>query len=189
VRGLIVFVLAIGVWLGWLVRGARIQGDAVAAIEKNGGGVGYSWEWRDGNRIPGGKPCAPRWLVELVGVDYFGHVTAVWLFSTSEAPDATLAHVGRLTRLQALFDYSSSVGDAGLAHLRGLTELSTLILADSRVTDAGLAELKSQTKLSSLILAGAWVTDTGLAALKVLRNLSSLHLIDCPSSPMPGLSN
>ena len=34
VRGLIVLVLVIGVWLGWLVRSARIQREAVAAIRK-----------------------------------------------------------------------------------------------------------------------------------------------------------
>jgi hypothetical protein len=176
VRGLIVVVLAIGAGLGWIVHQAHVQRDAVAAIEENGGGVGYSWEWRDGNRIPGGKPWAPRWLVELVGVDYFVHVTAVWLFSTSKAPDATLAQVGRLTRLQALFDYSSSVSDAGLAHLTGLIELSLLSLPDTRVTDGGLAPLKGLTKLTQLDLSRTRVTDAGLSHLTGLRELSRLGL-------------
>jgi hypothetical protein len=39
VRGLIVVVLVIGVWLGWLVRSARIQREAVAAIRIAGGNV------------------------------------------------------------------------------------------------------------------------------------------------------
>jgi hypothetical protein len=34
VRGLIVFVLVIGAGMGWLVRSARIQCEAVAAIEQ-----------------------------------------------------------------------------------------------------------------------------------------------------------
>ena len=37
VRGMIVVVLVIGGWLGWLVRSARIQREAVAAIEEAGG--------------------------------------------------------------------------------------------------------------------------------------------------------
>jgi len=41
VRWMIVIVLVIGGWLGWLVRNARIQRDAVAAITKAGGDVIY----------------------------------------------------------------------------------------------------------------------------------------------------
>ena len=86
VRGLIVLVLVIGGWLGWLVRSARIQREAVAAIKNAGGTVKYDWEWSNGSMIPAGKPWAPRWLVDLIGVDYFGHVTAVWLTQTRRQP-------------------------------------------------------------------------------------------------------
>ncbi len=47
VRGLIVVVLVIGGWMGWMVRCARIQREAVAAIKKAGGGVCYDWESRN----------------------------------------------------------------------------------------------------------------------------------------------
>ncbi len=53
VRGLIVVVLVIGAWLGWLVRSARIQREAVAAIEHARGSVSYDWEWANGKSIPG----------------------------------------------------------------------------------------------------------------------------------------
>ena len=67
VRGLIIIVLVIGGWLGWIVRSARIQRDAVAAIAKTEGVVSYhlntatsvSW-W-------------PTWLVDRLGIDYFDH--------------------------------------------------------------------------------------------------------------------
>ena len=39
IRGLIVLVLMIGVGLGWLVRSARIQREAVTSIQHAGGGV------------------------------------------------------------------------------------------------------------------------------------------------------
>jgi hypothetical protein len=39
VRWLIVLVLVTGVWLGWIVRGDRIQREAVAAIRNPGGRV------------------------------------------------------------------------------------------------------------------------------------------------------
>ena len=48
VRGLLVFVVAVGAVLGWAVRGARIQREAVKAIENNGGGAFYDWQWKGG---------------------------------------------------------------------------------------------------------------------------------------------
>ena len=55
VRGLIVLVLVIGAGMGWIVRSARIQREAVAAIVNDRGGVLYDWEWSNGEFIPGGK--------------------------------------------------------------------------------------------------------------------------------------
>ena len=144
-RGLIVLVLVIGVGLGWLVRSAHVQRDAVAAIRRAGGSVSYDWEWNNGKSVPGGKPWAPRWLVDLIGVDYFGHVTAVWL--QPAATDGAIVEVGHLTQLERLQLVGSFVSDGGLAHLKGLTKLSDLYLSDTQVTDAGLAHLKGLTKL------------------------------------------
>ena len=39
VRGLIILVLVIGGWLGWIVRSAHIHRDAVATIENSRGHV------------------------------------------------------------------------------------------------------------------------------------------------------
>jgi hypothetical protein len=102
VRGLIVLVLVVGGCLGWTVRSARIQRDSVAAIRNAGGWVVYSWEIHNGSRLPWRKPWAPRWLVDLIGVDYFGHVIAVGFGSSSTATDTAMAEVGCLKRLEAL---------------------------------------------------------------------------------------
>jgi hypothetical protein len=176
VRGLIVLVLVIGGGLGWIVREARIQRDAVAAIARDGGKVFYDWEWRDGHTVPGGKPPAPSWLADLIGVDYFGHVTYAWLSSTSNPLDAVLAHVGRLTRVQFLVASRAPVSDSGLLHLKGLTELSSLILTNTHATDAGLAHLKGLTKLSYLNLGSTQISDAGLEHLKGLTNLKWVYL-------------
>jgi hypothetical protein len=165
VRGLIVLVLVIGGGLGWLVRCARIQREAVAAIEKAGGWIKYDWEWSNRNDIPEGKPWAPRWLVDLIGVDFFGHVTAVIIVSLP-ATDAEVAAVGRLRRLQVLVVSDSAVTDAGLVHLKGLTNLSALILYGAHVTDAGLVHLKGLTNLSELHLGSTHVTDVGVNELQ-----------------------
>jgi hypothetical protein len=157
VRGLIVVVLVIGAGLGWIGREANIQRDAVAAVKNAGGAVRYDWEWTDGSAITGGKPWAPKWTVDLIGADYFGHVTQVWLHPSSTATDATLAHVGRLTRLQGLYLNSPHVSDAGLAHLKGLTDLSEVVLNCTQISDAGLVHLRGLTNLSVLWLVGTHV--------------------------------
>jgi hypothetical protein len=186
IRGLIVLLLVIGAGLGWLVRSARIQREAVAAVTKAGGRVSYDWEWSNWNAVPGGKPWAPRWLTELIGVDYFGNVTAVWLFSPSTATDAAIVQVGRLTRLQLLSLDQLSLGDASLTHLTGLTNLSYLGIGGAQFTDAGLAHLKGLTNLSVLVLRGTQVTDAGLAHLNGLTKLSVLYL-DLPHVTDAGL--
>jgi hypothetical protein len=74
VRGMIVLVLVIGGWLGWVVRSARIQRDAVSAIRKDGNHVAYDWQWNNGSFVGARRnPWAPRWLVDFLGIDYFGH--------------------------------------------------------------------------------------------------------------------
>ncbi len=64
VRGLIVLVLVIGGWLGWLVQSVRIQREAVAAIKKAEGEVWYDWQDKAGvsswYRV--GDPWVPRWF-------------------------------------------------------------------------------------------------------------------------------
>src|SRR5262249_41670584 len=79
---LIVLVLVIGGSLGWVVHSARVQRDAVAAVQKLGGTVTYDWERKDGRSVPNGKPWVPRWLLDRVGIDYFGHVTQVRVVAT-----------------------------------------------------------------------------------------------------------
>ena len=176
VRGLIVFVIVVGAGLGWIVRQAHIQRDAVAAIRKAGGTVAYNWELDHGKKIPGGRPWGTSRLVEFVGVDFFGHVTDVNLEWSSVPADTVLAEVGRLNRLQELRLYGETVTDAGLVHLKGLTNLSFLGLEGAQVTDAGLVHPGGLTKLSELWLEDTQVTDAGLVHLKGLTNLSTLGL-------------
>jgi hypothetical protein len=48
-RGLLVLVLIVGGWLGWAVRSARTQREAVAAIRRAGGGITYRSQYLGGN--------------------------------------------------------------------------------------------------------------------------------------------
>jgi internalin A len=176
VRGLIVVVLVCGVWLGWLVRSARIQRDAVAAITRAGGAVKYDYGWTKGEYIFGGEHVRPGRLAALIGIDFFVRVTDAWLYSSSTDVDASLVQVGRLTQLERLSLYRAPFSDAGLVQLKRLTKLSELDLGDTQVSDAGLAHLRGLTNLSSLNLSGTQVTDAGLAHLTGLTMLKILGL-------------
>jgi hypothetical protein len=171
---LLVIVLAVGSGLGWLARGARIQRDAVAAIEKAGGSVTYSWQWRDGKTIPGAEPWAPRWLVDLVGVDYFGHVILVTIHGQT---DAGMQVIATLPELEFLDVSESALSDAGLVHLKGLSRLRTLLLDQTAITDNGLVHLEELTNLSGLSLYNTRVTDNGLVHLRPLTKIATLNLI------------
>jgi hypothetical protein len=160
VQGMIVLVLIIGVWLGWLVRSTRIQREAVAAIRTAGASVKYDWEWNNGKEIPVRKLWAPLWFTKLIGVDYFGHVTSVSL--DLRATHALIEKVENLSRLQRLtLDYSS-VTEEDLLRLKRLRELTDVSLAGTQVTDAGLAHLTGLTNLARLNLEGTRVSDAGL---------------------------
>ena len=77
VRGLIVLVMVIGGWLGWIVRAARIQREAVAAIRNAGGHVHYDSGWTENTTGRPRMPSAPDWLLDSLGFDYFAHVDGV----------------------------------------------------------------------------------------------------------------
>ncbi len=172
VRGLIVLVFVVSAWMGWVVRSVSIQREAVTAIRNTGGNVSYEWEWW--NRIPlsGGKHWTPRWLVDLIGVDYFVHVTGVATFS---ATPVVLAKVGRLSRLESLGLSPSTIDEEGLAHLEGLNNLVYLDLGGTRVTDAGIVRLCRLTKLTALSLAGTKVTDAGIKELQRALPRLTIH--------------
>jgi hypothetical protein len=128
VRRLIVLVLLVGGWLGWIVRGARVQHQAAAAIRRAGGAAIYNWHYKDGEYDPFARPGWPEWLVSRLGEDYFGHVNSVNLYDLTRILDeeprtdyeervfrAALAQIGNLSRLEELDIEDIDAGDAALA--------------------------------------------------------------------------
>ncbi len=190
VCGLIVVVVVVGLAVGWIVRSVRIQRESIAAIRKTHGSVSYDWQWRDGKALRGGRPSTPRWLVDLVGVDYFSHVTKVsYILSGLDAASAGVdasdermlepwmqSPVQRL-KLDAL---TPSEFDAAMEHLKDFTELSDLSLRFTDITDAGLAHSKGLAKLSHLDLGFTRITDAGLVHLRGLTNLSDISIDHTP---------
>ena len=191
VRGLILLVLILGVAMGWIAhfaRNVRVQREALTAVDKAYGSVVYDWQFEGGrfrlkkgtNIISDAVPWWPRWLVDRLGVDCFGHVTHVRIgYAPTPNPDhleEALAHVGCLDRLKEVRLEGQPVTDAALAHLGGLIGLQVLILDDTRVTDAGLRHLEGMTGLEGLGLVGNRISDAGLAHLGRLSRLESLGL-------------
>ena len=93
------------------------QRDAVAAITNAGGTVCYNWQFGNGRRLLARtQPPVPRWAVEVLGRDWFGHVVVVSLEGV-DAGDTLMMHVGRLTRIKRLDLLSARITHAGLAQI------------------------------------------------------------------------
>jgi hypothetical protein len=146
-RGLILLVLVLGSALGWIVNRAKVQRDAVAAIERTGGSVKYQWEWKDEGPNSSGKPKWPIWMLDHIGPN-LAHIAGV-----NVAPggsDEQMLAVGKLKNLETLVVHKSSITAAGLAPLTGLADLRS----------------KANSKLSTLVLTGTNVTDGGVLRLQ-----------------------
>ncbi len=204
-RTLMVLVLLIGGGLGWVVRGARIQREAVAAIE-NEGGVYYDWQWdleKDTVLDPSkARLSTPKWLIDWVGVDYFHRVHGIMLGTRfgPAIPEDLMAQVARIEGLEYLsVDGEWANSDAMIAHFRSLTRLRELELdlsnptqvsllrelpnlkglehlAVSHVTDSNLTQLLGLTRLKWLMIQGSGITNDGLAQLSGLTGLEELIL-------------
>ena len=175
VRGLVILVLVVGAGLGWIVHGAHVQRDSVAAIQRAGGTALYDWQFKDGKAVRNGKPSVLTWLVERIGADYFHNVTYVALFGSRSADDE-VSHLKWLTNVQTLVLSGANVSDTGLKNLKGLVRLKSLNLRGTKVTDAGIAQLRGLSSLDELDLSMTKITDAGLVHLRGLRSLKVLSL-------------
>ena len=173
-RGLLVAVLLIGGWLGWIIRGAessarprRRSSNQAASSTTNGIGRTDVWFREAG--------LGAEWLVDALGHDYFGPVLRVFYYE-NRASDAVIAHILCFPDLVHLGLMGPNVTDAGVSRLFALKQISSLGLSNAHVSDAGLAGLTALTSLEELTLDGTNITDAGLANLKALKKLSYLSL-------------
>jgi hypothetical protein len=136
VRGLLASVLVIGGPLGWLAHRARVQREAVAAIEQASGSLIYDWQ------LNHDEPWWPRWLGDFLGGEHLDHIAIVNIRSG----DAMLVHVERLDCLERLSLDGSLVSDSGLMHLEEWTRLRWLNLRATKVGDAEVDQLRRLTE-------------------------------------------
>jgi hypothetical protein len=179
VRALMLVVLTLALGLGWVVQRARVQREAVATIQKVGGNVVYDWQVLPNGAAmnPNGQPPGPKWLVERLGVDYFGDVIIVGLGIGKPVTEADMELIGRLGKLRRLYaSRTEGLTDEGVARLRGLTHLEQLQLGRNKITGASLANFREMTQLKDLDLSGVPLADADLVHLEGLTSLTGLTL-------------
>ncbi len=142
----------------------------------------YDWELWRGLHLPNAKPPAPDWLVNLLGIDYFGNVVRVyfsnayWHSRPTQLSDELLRGLGEMKQLERLGLDNSSFDDQGLAYIRNLRQLKELYLGRTEVSDAGLGDIRGMTELRWLRLEHTRVTDAGVQELwACLPNLEHLE--------------
>ena len=189
-----VFIAACG--LGWLVHRERVQREAVVAIHRANGYAEYEWRAvsKDGLTVYHRSPRVPRWLLDMIGVDYFGSVVVVGVATGGPPPAGLVASIAQLNRLEELALSSSFLNDDEMAHIGGLTTLTKLVLCGSRFTEAGFTKLSRLHRLAILNLQGADVTDAAVTSLAGLENLEYLdlrntHVTDNGLARLRSLSN
>jgi Leucine Rich Repeat (LRR) protein len=193
VRSLMIFVLMLGGVLGWVVHLAHVQRDAVAAIRSGGGNVTYDWQLKrlpNGNARfdPKGRPKAPKWLLEYLGPDYFGHVEEIALGPRNT--DVVMKQIGQLDKLRRIRFFTGidlapvasaglqSLPNVGLSRFEGLFRLMTTDLSP-QFNGANFKYLKNMTRLEYFnVPVDSAVTDADLPYLSKLTALSQLELHD-----------
>lgn len=110
-------------------------------------------------------------LARLVGV---GKVKVLLLKGT-QATDANLKYVGRLTSLEHLLIWDAGhVSDEGVGYLARLKNLESIHISNSRITDRNLSTLSRLPRLEMMSLQGNSFTDAGLASLGATTSLRRL---------------
>jgi hypothetical protein len=204
-RGLLLIIVAIALWLGWVVTRARDQRRAVAALQKFGGFVHYDWEFIDGpvnvprgsglwkptwgKLMKGKKPWAPDWLRRALGDEYFQSIRHVSLFVDIDkgVADATWVNRGSADdALRALATQKSvrtlqvggeQVTDQNLSNVGQMTGLEELTIDWAhKLTDQGFLHLAGLKRLRILETTLSKMTDTSMEAIGKLTNLEELRI-------------
>jgi hypothetical protein len=138
IRTMLVLTFAVTLPFSWLaveMKNAMEQKDAVAAIEKGGGGYEYDWRFdaASGDYAADPQPPVPDWLWQPLGIDFFSEVVRASYISSLDRQlvNPELSPLEGLTHLKCLWLNSSQVTDAELEHLKNLSQLKGLSLSGS----------------------------------------------------------
>ncbi len=177
-RGLLVAVTAIGIWLGYTVSQVRTQREAVRQIQAAGGSIMYEYhEFAPRKWTTAQSPSGPEWLRRLAGPELFDRPSII---SLHNPPDDRWAEAARkLTTIKYLLLSGQSITDAAIVQLGPLTKLWELQLTQTSVTDDALKAVGAFPKLKWMRIVSPTISDAGIAHLAQLRDLEELTL-KCP---------
>ncbi|HEV3166624.1 MAG TPA: hypothetical protein VGZ22_21545 [Isosphaeraceae bacterium] len=196
-RALVLLILVIAVWLGYVTNRARRQAEAVAALTSRRSWARFDYEYPGGTpagqrMIRNAQPHGPAWLRRLVGDEYFREVVLVSCYpskppvpprtlspqaKTPRPDDDLMRQIGWLSSLRSLSLHWLEVSDEGLAHLDGLNKLEQLgFNSCPNLTDDGLAHIQRWKKLKTLSFQDCPFTDRGLAHVAKLSGLETLSI-------------
>jgi hypothetical protein len=188
----LLLVLLCAAAMGWFaatyLQPYRSEAALRDRLTRLGGGVSYG-------------PREPHWLWRVFGQGIARKTTSLML-SEIEIDDADLAHIGKLSGLEALYLKRTNVTDAGLAHIRcfdqlvaldlshlpishpPISRMSKLIELDLSYTDVCEVNTRAMTSLQFLDLRATRITDETLASLAALPKLKTLGIAGAPGRPM-----
>ena len=204
-RGLLLLIVVIALWLGWIANKARQQREAVAALQEFGGFLHYDWEFvngpvkvPEGNLVwtptwgkftPGRKPWAPDWLRRPMGDEYFQSIAHVSLcvditkqraeaISVNMDPaDDALRKLATQTSVRTLQLGGEQVTDENLSYVGQMTGLEELEISwGFHLTDKAFGHLRRLKRLRILEIGDSKMTDASLAVIGELKNLEELRL-------------
>ncbi len=174
-RSLLLLVVVISIPLGWKVNRARNQRVVVEELQKLNAVIEYDYEKVPGNPFIRQPPPAPKWLTDLLGIEYFGDVVKVEV-EGPQVNDETIALVARLPELHSAgFASRGGITDSGLVHFARMHKLEEAILSSNRIAGTGLVFLTGLKRLKLLWVDGS-ITDSYLEHASELNQLERFEV-------------
>lgn len=177
------------VLLAWQLHKAKQQKAAVAAIGAAGGWVHYDYQRPDsltGSVDPQARPWEPKWLLDMVGIDFFHDVVEVNMVYNDDGPQrldnnqkpvSIAPQLAHFPRLRWLLLSGPFLDDEGMAAVGRLKRLEAIYHWDGKnITDAGVAHLADMPRLKYIHLSTSQVGDRGMETLARLPSLEGLSM-------------
>ena len=160
-RTMLVFVLLLSVWLGWMANQAAKQRRAVELVHELGGSVVYECDVADDGPtlglLPTGsfievtidalevtdEPASEGFFIDLIGHDWFHNVIQGDIASSVVTTKQLATIADGLPNIVGLHLYKGSIGDTELDLIASLERLEVVTIGgETHVTADGLARLR-----------------------------------------------
>lgn len=165
-RSLLILITAFCIWLGWRVESTRRQREAIAAIERMGGLVGYKFQMTPSGVNQKATSDTPAWLWPVFGKGEIVFIS----FQMKNVDDSDLAELAE--NLKAIHSFRllsldrTKIGDTTAKKLSALRNFNVLNIDTTNVSDEGIEYLMAMPQLEVLSIVFAdRITNDGLSRL------------------------